>query len=47
VEQKNISNTITVDPKKEAFTTIQGAIDSVKSKNDKWVKIHIKAGLYT
>ncbi|KOM46555.1 hypothetical protein LR48_Vigan07g025900 [Vigna angularis] len=29
-----------------AFSTIQAAIDSVRSNNDQWVKIHIKAGLY-
>ncbi|WVY89683.1 hypothetical protein V8G54_035197 [Vigna mungo] len=29
-----------------AFRTIQAAIDSVRSNNDQWVKIHIKAGLY-
>ncbi|XP_068487215.1 putative pectinesterase 10 [Phaseolus vulgaris] len=44
---KDISNTITVNPNgKKAFTTIQDAINSVKSNNDKWVKIYIKAGLY-
>ncbi|XP_014502915.1 putative pectinesterase 10 [Vigna radiata var. radiata] len=30
----------------DAFRTIQAAIDSVRSNNDQWVKIHIKAGLY-
>ncbi|ESW14328.1 hypothetical protein PHAVU_008G271600 [Phaseolus vulgaris] len=44
---KHISNTITVNPNgKKAFKTIQDAINSVKNNNDKWVKIHIKAGLY-
>jgi len=44
---KDISNTITVNPRsKEAFRRIQDAIDSVKSNNDKWVKIYIKAGVY-
>ncbi|CAJ1971445.1 unnamed protein product [Sphenostylis stenocarpa] len=46
---KSISDTIIVDPhgKDEAFTTIQDAINSVKSQNDQWIKIHIKAGSYT
>ncbi|CAJ1971447.1 unnamed protein product [Sphenostylis stenocarpa] len=45
---KSISNTLIVDPhgKDKAFTTIQDAINSVKSNNDQWVKIHIKAGSY-
>ncbi|XP_020237799.1 putative pectinesterase 10 [Cajanus cajan] len=44
---KDVSNTITVGQDgKVTFRTIQAAIDSVKSNNDRWVKIHIKAGTY-
>ncbi|XP_020210402.1 probable pectinesterase 29 [Cajanus cajan] len=44
---KNVSYIITVGRSdKVTFRTIQVAIDSIKSNNDQWVKIHIKAGLY-
>jgi len=44
---KSVAQTIVVDQQgKAAFTTVQAAIDSVKSNNDQWVKIHIKPGLY-
>jgi len=44
---KNIAQTIIVGKVgKAAFRTVQEAINSVKSNNDQWVKIHIKAGLY-
>ncbi|OIW16372.1 hypothetical protein TanjilG_19088 [Lupinus angustifolius] len=43
----NIASNITVDQHdKGAFQTIQAAIDSIKSFNDQWVKIHINAGTY-
>ncbi|CAL0307378.1 unnamed protein product [Lupinus luteus] len=43
----NIASNITVDQHdKGAFQTIQAAIDSIKSPNDQWVKIHINAGTY-
>ncbi|XP_020224760.2 probable pectinesterase 66 [Cajanus cajan] len=45
---KNVAYTITVGRNgKVTFKTIQAAIDSIKSNNDQWVKIHIKAGFYT
>ncbi|CAJ1971450.1 unnamed protein product [Sphenostylis stenocarpa] len=43
---KNISQTIIVGHRAADFKTIQEAIDSVDTDNDKWVKIHIQAGLY-
>ncbi|TKY57342.1 pectinesterase 55 [Spatholobus suberectus] len=44
---KNIAYTMTVGGYgKGTFRTIQAAIDSIKNNNDRWVKIHIKAGLY-
>ncbi|XP_014618237.2 putative pectinesterase 52 [Glycine soja] len=43
-----VSRTIVVDQSgKSDFHTIQAAIDSIKTSNNKWVKIHIKAGTYT
>ncbi|XP_017429921.1 probable pectinesterase 66 [Vigna angularis] len=43
----NVTQTIIVGKYgHDAFRTIQAAIDSVRSNNDHWVKIHIKAGLY-
>ncbi|TKY57344.1 putative pectinesterase 52 [Spatholobus suberectus] len=44
---KNIAYTITVGRYgKVTFRTIQAAIDSIRSNNGRWVRIHIKAGLY-
>jgi len=43
----HVTETIIVGKYGQAeFRTIQAAIDSVKTNNDQWVKIHIKAGLY-
>ncbi|WVY90068.1 hypothetical protein V8G54_035582 [Vigna mungo] len=43
----NVAQTIIVGKDRHsAFSTIQAAIDSVRSNNDQWVKIHIKAGFY-
>ena len=40
-------HTITVDQSGHGnFRTIQSAIDSVPSNNDRWVCIHVKAGVY-
>ncbi|XP_062085807.1 probable pectinesterase 55 [Humulus lupulus] len=42
-----VSKTITVDRSGQGnFTTVQQAIDSVPSKNQLWVRIHVKAGVY-
>ncbi|RDX69412.1 putative pectinesterase 29, partial [Mucuna pruriens] len=44
---KDIADTITVGQSGNVtFTTIQAAINYVKSNNDQWVKIHINAGEY-
>ncbi|XP_014502914.1 putative pectinesterase 10 [Vigna radiata var. radiata] len=42
----NVAQTLIVGKYGQAFRTIQAAIDYVKSNNDQWVKIHIKAGFY-
>ncbi|XP_022852851.1 probable pectinesterase 29 [Olea europaea var. sylvestris] len=42
-----IYRTIFVDPSSKGnFTSIQSAIDSVPSNNNKWICIYIKAGIY-
>ncbi|KAJ1392500.1 Pectinesterase, catalytic [Sesbania bispinosa] len=44
---KQVAKTITVDQHgKGDFKTIQAAIDSIKSQNDQWIKIHINSGTY-
>ncbi|KAE9617179.1 putative pectinesterase [Lupinus albus] len=45
----NIASTITVNHRgyEGEFISIQKAIDSIKSNNDRWVNIHIHAGTYT
>ncbi|KAG4952931.1 hypothetical protein JHK87_038525 [Glycine soja] len=44
---KDISATITVGRQGNfTFGSIQAAIDSIKTNNDRWIKIHIEAGLY-
>ncbi|OIW08077.1 hypothetical protein TanjilG_21057 [Lupinus angustifolius] len=45
----SIASTITVNQCgcEGGFKSIQQAIDSIKSNNDQWVKIHIDAGTYT
>ncbi|KAG4382164.1 hypothetical protein GLYMA_14G020300v4 [Glycine max] len=45
---KDISTTITVGGRQGNFTfgSIQAAINSIKTNNDRWIKIHIEAGLY-
>ncbi|KAH6768375.1 hypothetical protein C2S51_013711 [Perilla frutescens var. frutescens] len=46
-KQVESSQTIVVDPSKQgAFKTIQSAIDSVPSNNQKWTTIDIKQGVY-
>jgi pectinesterase len=41
-------STIYVDPSGRygSFTTIQSAIDSIPSNNDRWIAIRVKAGTY-
>lgn len=42
-----VYRTIFVDPSSKGnFTSIQSAIDSVPSNNNKWICIYIKAGIY-
>ena len=43
---KAIAYTITVGQSGQ-FKTVQAAIDSIKSNNAQWVKIHIQQGKYT
>ncbi|XP_061342208.1 putative pectinesterase 10 [Gastrolobium bilobum] len=44
---REITNTILVDRYgKGEFKTVQAAIDSIKDNNDRWVKVHINAGIY-
>lgn len=43
----HVRNAIIVDQQgKGEFKKIQPAIDSIKNKNDHWVKIHINPGKY-
>lgn len=42
-----VANAIIVDQQgKGAFNTIQAAIDSINSTNNRWFKIHINPGIY-
>ncbi|XP_017414270.2 putative pectinesterase 52 [Vigna angularis] len=41
-----ISSTIVVGSSSSNFTSIQDAIDSIPTKNSKWVKVQINAGTY-
>ncbi|KAJ1375277.1 Pectinesterase, catalytic, partial [Sesbania bispinosa] len=44
---KQVAKTITVDQHgKGEFKTIQASVDSIKSQNDQWIKIHINSGTY-
>ncbi|KAJ4976169.1 hypothetical protein NE237_001275 [Protea cynaroides] len=43
----NVAETITVDKYGTGnFTTVQGAIDSVPSNNNRWIHIYVKSGFY-
>ncbi|KAK8591854.1 hypothetical protein V6N13_031880 [Hibiscus sabdariffa] len=42
-----IAYTIVVDKNGDGnFTSVQSAIDSIPSKNDRWIKVHINPGVY-
>ncbi|XP_054813214.1 putative pectinesterase 52 [Prosopis cineraria] len=43
---KEIAYTITVGQSNGQFKTVQAAIDSINTNNDRWVKIHIYPGKY-
>ncbi|KAJ4976974.1 hypothetical protein NE237_002080 [Protea cynaroides] len=45
--ESNVAKTITVDKSGTGnFVTIQGAIDSVPSNNNQWIRIFVKPGIY-